>query len=105
MTARGSRDHPVATTPETVPSGCQWFTDPDGTLCLAPSCMARIQDPDAECLCDTLTARYDRLARKMQELQERQAYADTWWRSLREALDAHPDGRAILADAGKRAGR
>ncbi|MFJ8870766.1 hypothetical protein ACIRD6_34085 [Streptomyces sp. NPDC102473] len=67
--------------------------------------MARIQNPDAECLCDTLTARYDRLARKMKELQVRQAYADAWWRCLREAIDAHPEGRAILADAGKRAGR
>ncbi|WP_329046651.1 hypothetical protein [Streptomyces sp. NBC_01422] len=105
MTVPGTRDQPVATTPETLPSGCFWFTDPDGTLCLAPACMARIQDPDAECLCDTLTARYDRLARQMRELKKRQQYADTWWHSLRDAVDAHPDRQAIRSDALRRSGR
>lgn len=103
--APGTRDNPVTTTPESVPSGCFWFMDPDGTLCLAPGCMARIQDPDAECLCDSLTARYGRLVQKLRDLQERQQYANTWWHALRAAVAAHPDGRAILADTQHRAGR
>ncbi|GAA1317477.1 hypothetical protein GCM10009647_047330 [Streptomyces sanglieri] len=105
MTASGTRDNPVTTTPDSVPSGCFWFVDPDGTLCLAPGCMARIQDPDAECLCDSLTTRYGRLAQKLRDLQERQQYADTWWHALRAAVEAHPAGRAILADTQRRTGR
>ncbi|MGW4179623.1 hypothetical protein [Streptomyces rubiginosohelvolus] len=54
----GMRDNPV---PAALPRGCYWFTDPDGVLCLSPGCMARIQYPDAQCLCGTLTARLDRL--------------------------------------------
>ncbi|MFG3532771.1 hypothetical protein ACGF8B_39595 [Streptomyces sp. NPDC047917] len=104
-TGPGTRDDPVVTTPDTVPSGCFWFLDPDGTLCLAPGCMARIQDPDAECLCDTLTARHNRLKQRMRELKDRQKYADTWWHALRAAVEAHPDKKAILADVSRRTGR
>ncbi|MER6103691.1 hypothetical protein ABT115_15540 [Streptomyces sp. NPDC001832] len=104
-TGTGTRDNPAATTPDTIPTGCFWFLDPDGTLCLAPGCMARIQDPAAECLCDTLTTRHDRLKQRMRELKERQKYADTWWHALRAAVDAHPDRQAILADTQRRADR
>ncbi|HBF79348.1 MAG TPA: hypothetical protein DD420_05250 [Streptomyces sp.] len=105
MTEPGTRNNPLPTTPDTIPTSCFWFLDPDGTLCLAPACMARIQDPDAECLCDTLTARHTRLKQRMRELKDRQGYADTWWRALRAAVDAHPDKRTILADAQRRTGR
>lgn len=101
----GTRDNPVATTLDTLPTGCFWFLDPDGTLCLAPACMARIQNPDAECLCDTLTARHTRLKQRLWELKKRQRYADTWWHALRAAVDAHPDKQAILADTQRRTGR
>ncbi|MFE7046393.1 hypothetical protein ACFU9X_45630 [Streptomyces atratus] len=101
----GTRDNPVETAPDTLPRGCFWFTDPDGTLCLAPGCMSRIQDPDAECLCDSLTARYGRLVQKLRDLEERQQYADTWWHALRAAVAAHPDRQAILADTQRGTGR
>ncbi|MFS0696702.1 hypothetical protein [Streptomyces nitrosporeus] len=104
-TPTGTHEEPIATTPDTLPSRCIWFTAPDGTLCLAPSCMARIQDPDAECLCDTLTARHTRLKQRMRELKERHRYADTWWHALRAAVDAHPDKQTILADTQRRFGR
>lgn len=105
MNATGSRDNPVVTTPDTVPTGCFWFLDPDGTLCLAPGCMARIQDPEAQCLCNTLTAQHDRLKRRMRELKDRHKHADTWWHALRAAVDAHPDQRSILTDTQRRFGR
>ncbi|MEV0888853.1 hypothetical protein AB0J03_34260 [Streptomyces microflavus] len=44
--------------------------------------MARIQDPDAQCLCDTLTARLDLLTGKLRDLEERQRYANVWWHAL-----------------------
>ncbi|MFF0198818.1 hypothetical protein ACFYT5_38535 [Streptomyces anulatus] len=74
----GTRENLAVTTPDTVPRGCQWFTDPDGALCLSPDCMARIQDPDAPCLCDTLAARLDQLTETLrdQEEQRRAAVAD-----------------------------
>ncbi|MGY3676938.1 hypothetical protein ACVWXU_000561 [Streptomyces sp. TE33382] len=82
MTTPGTRDNPAATTSDTVPPGCLWYTDPDGTLCLAPACMARIQNPDAECLCDTLTARYHRTRRGTARTEEEPA--------VREHLAAPP---------------
>lgn len=103
--ALGDREAPTSTTPEDVPAGCYWFTDPDGTLCLLPGCMARIQDPDAECTCDKLAARLARAERRLQEMREREQYASTWWTALRQAVEARPDRADILADAHKRAGR
>ncbi|WEH43965.1 hypothetical protein [Streptomyces sp. AM 2-1-1] len=100
---RGTRTNPTPITPDTVPRGCFWFTDPDGTLCLAPSCMARIQDPDAECLCDTLTAHHRRARQQLRDLIRRDRYARTWWRALRAVVDEHPDRAALLAAARDRA--
>ncbi|WP_030853964.1 hypothetical protein [Streptomyces griseus] len=95
--AAGSPDNPVTTTVETVPPvGCFWFLDPDGTLCLAPGCTARIQDPDAQCLCDTLAARLDHLTEKLRALQARQETADQWWHALSDVVNEHPDGQTIL---------
>lgn len=101
----GARDNPVLTTPDTLPRGCFWFTDPDGTLCLAPGCMARIQDPAAQCLCDTLTARLDRLTAKLRDLEERQRYANVWWHALSSAVRDRPDRQAIVTEAHTRTGR
>ncbi|MFD3851410.1 hypothetical protein ACFWVB_36855 [Streptomyces microflavus] len=103
--AAGTRDNPLPTTPDTVPAGCSWFTDPDGALCLSPGCMARIQDPEAQCLCDTLTARLDLLTEKLRELEERQRYADIWWHTLTAVVLEHPDGRAIRNETCTRTGR
>lgn len=100
---RGTRTNPIQTTPDSVPTGCFWFTDPDGVLCLAPSCMARIQDPDAECLCDTLTAHQRRARQQLRDLKRRERYATRWWRALRATVDAHPDRAAIIATARDRA--
>ncbi|MFD5342982.1 hypothetical protein ACFWJY_04240 [Streptomyces anulatus] len=100
----GTRENPAVTTPDTVPRGCQWFTDPDGTLCLSPGCMARIQDPDAQCLCDSLAARLDQLTEKLRDLEERQRYADVWWHALSSVVRDHPDKRAILAETRARTG-
>lgn len=99
-----TRENPAPTTPDTVPAGCQWFTDPDGALCLAPGCMARIQDPEAQCLCDTLAARLDRLTETLRDLEERQRYADVWWHALSSVVRDHPDERAILAETRVRTG-
>jgi hypothetical protein len=103
--ALGDREVPTPTTPRTVPAGCYWWTDPDGELCLLPGCMARIQDPDAECTCNKLAARLARTERRLQEMRERERYATAWWTALREAVEAHPDRAGILADAHRRAGR
>ncbi|MGW2841827.1 hypothetical protein ACWCWD_29080 [Streptomyces sp. NPDC001493] len=102
---RGTRTNPVTTTPDTVPTGCFWFTDPDGVLCLAPACMARIQDPDAECLCDTLTAHYRRARQQLRDLIRRDRYARTWWNALHAVVDEHPDRAALLGAARDRAHR
>ncbi|MEV2262727.1 MULTISPECIES: hypothetical protein [Streptomyces] len=99
-----TRENPAPTTPDTVPAGCQWFTDPDGALCLAPGCMARIQDPDAQCLCDSLAARLDQLTEKLRDLEERQRYADVWWHALSSVVRDHPDKRAILTETRARTG-
>lgn len=101
--ALGDPDTPAA--PDTIPAGCYWWTDPNGALCLLPGCMARVQDPDAECTCDTLGARLAKRERSLHALRAQQAHADTWWRALRAAVEAHPDRAAILADAHRRAGR
>ncbi|MFF7365416.1 hypothetical protein [Streptomyces sp. NPDC008125] len=101
---RGTRTNPLPTTPDTVPTSCFWFTD-DGTLCLAPSSMARIQDPDAECLCDTLTAHHRRARQQLRDIRRRDRYARTWWRALRAVVDEHPDRAAILGAATDRAHR
>ncbi|MEU6054182.1 hypothetical protein ABZ829_27650 [Streptomyces xanthochromogenes] len=103
--AFGDRDNPVTVTPDTVPAGCYWWTDPDGALCLMPGCMARVQDPDAECTCDKLGARLRRLEEKRREQAEAERYARTWWDALTEAVRAHPQARQILADAHTYAGR
>lgn len=103
--ALGDREAPVSTTPDSVPSGCCWYTDPDGDLCLLPGCMARIQDPEAECTCETLAARLARSERRLQEIREKERYAGVWWTALREAVDARPDQAEILADAHRRTGR
>lgn len=105
QTALGGPDAPVPTTPDTIPAGCYWWTDPDGDLCLLPGCAARVQDPDAECHCDTLGRRLHCTERELSALRTQQAYADTWWHALRAAVDAHPDAAAILADTRRRAGR
>lgn len=89
----------------TLPSGCYWSTDPDDGLLLIPGCMARVQDPDAECTCATLAARLARVEEQLQEEQERAAYARQWYAAVTEALDAHPAGAEIRADAHRRAGR
>lgn len=103
--ALGDREAPEVTTPDSVPAGCYWWTDPDGELCLLPGCMARIQDPDADCTCDKLAARLARAEQRMAEMREREKYAVTWWTALREAVEARPDRAEILADAHRRAGR
>lgn len=103
--AFGDRNAPASTKPDTVPAGCYWWTDPDGGLCLMPGCMARIQDPDAECLCDKLASRLARSEKRMQEMREREQYANTWWAALRAAVDAHPGSAEILAETRRRTGR
>lgn len=55
--ALGDRDAPLAVDSSGVPSSCYWFTDPDDALCLMPGCMARVQDPEAECTCAKDSAR------------------------------------------------
>lgn len=105
QSALGDGDTPVATTPDTVPAGCYWWTDPDGALCLMPGCMARVQDPEAECTCDKLGARLARTEQKLRERQTAETYARTWWDSLTEAVRAHPAANEILADARRRASR
>ena len=105
QTALGDQDTPTTTTPDTVPAGCYWWSDPDGGLCLMPGCMARVQDPDAECTCDKLATRLAKVERQLRDMQERQRYADTWWHALRAAVDAHPDSAALITDTRRRAGR
>lgn len=102
QTALGDQQAPTSSSPDTVPAGCYWWTDPDGDLCLLPGCMARIQDPGAECTCDKLGTRLARVERQLREAQERQRYADRWYSALAEALDAHPAGRELRADARRR---
>ncbi|MER8197698.1 diguanylate cyclase [Streptomyces microflavus] len=92
MTGTGARGNPVLITPDTVPAGCFWFTAPDGALCLAPGCMAQIQDPDAQCLCNTLTARLDLLAEKLRDLEERQRYTNVWWHAWAPSYATTPTG-------------
>lgn len=103
--AFGDAAAPVASTPDTVPAGCYWWTDPDGDLCLMPGCMARVQDPEAECCCDKLARRQQKAEEALRADRGRQAYADTWWQALSAAVKDHPDANAILADARRRAGR
>lgn len=103
--ALGDRDTPLAVDSSGVPSSCYWFTDPDGALCLMPGCMARVQDPEAECTCAKDGARLRRTEQKLKELRERERYAATWWDALSEAVRDHPDAARILADARHRAGR
>jgi hypothetical protein len=103
--ALGDRDNPVPVTTDTVPAGCYWWTDPDGDLCLMPGCMARVQDPNAECTCDKLGARLHRLEEKMRTQEKADRYARAWWDALTEAVRAHPQARQILADAHTYAGR
>lgn len=105
QSALGDREHPAPSTPDTIPAGCYWWTDPDGALCLLPGCAARVQDPDAECTCDSLATRLARTERTLRDERERQLHADTWWHALRAAVDAHPDAALIVADARRRAGR
>ena len=105
QTALGDRDAPATTTPDTVPAGCYWWTDPAGDLCLLPGCMARTQDPEAECACETLGSRLARTERQLRDAQAAQRYADVWWQALRAAVDAHPGAAAIVADAHRRAAR
>lgn len=103
--AFGDTETPIPLTPDSIPAGCYWWTDPDGVLCLLPGCMARVQDPEAECTCDTLAGRLARAERKLREHVEREQYAAVWWSALREAVEAAPNGREIVADARRRAGR
>lgn len=105
QSALGDHDAPVPATPDTVPAGCYWWTDPDGDLCLMPGCMARVQDPGAECTCDKLGARLARVEEKLRERQVAETYARTWWDALTEAVRAHPGANMILTDARRRAGR
>ncbi|MFD4224725.1 hypothetical protein [Streptomyces griseus] len=102
----GTRENPLVTTLDTqLPVVCFWFLDPDGTLCLAPGCTARIQDPEAQCLCDTLAARLDRLTARLQDLQERQDTENVWWHALSDVVRDHPDGQTILTATRNRTGR
>ncbi|MFH8295112.1 hypothetical protein [Streptomyces sp. NPDC018059] len=101
--ALGDRDASVAATPDTVPAGCYWWTDPDGDLCLMPGCMARVQDPEADCTCDKLARRQRKAEEALRADRERQRYADTWWQALSAAVKDHPDAASILADAHQRA--
>jgi hypothetical protein len=94
-----------AHTPDTVPGSCYWVTDPDGGLMLIPGCMARVQDPDAECTCATLAARLARVEEQLREEREKAAYAREWYAAVNAALDEHPVGREIRTDAHRRAGR
>lgn len=103
--ALGDRDAPAAVTPDTIPAGCYWWTDPDGDLCLMPGCMARVQDPEAECTCDKLGARLARVEEKLRDREAADRYAHTWWGALTEAVRAHAEANQILADAHRRAGR
>ncbi|MEU3399430.1 hypothetical protein [Streptomyces filamentosus] len=105
QSALGDHDTPMAVTPDTVPAGCYWWTDPDGSLCLMPGCMARVQNPDAECTCDKLGARLARAEKKLHERTAAERYARTWWDALTEAVRAHPAANEILSDAHRRAGR
>ncbi|GAA1110929.1 hypothetical protein [Streptomyces javensis] len=105
QSALGDRAAPVAVTPDTVPAGCYWWTDPDGDLCLMPGCMARVQDPEAECTCDKLGARLARAEEKLRTKEAAEQYAGTWWDALTEAVRAHPNANQILADAHRRTGR
>ncbi|MDJ0466129.1 hypothetical protein [Streptomyces sp. H27-C3] len=105
QTAFGDATAPVATIPDTVPAGCYWWTDPDGDLCLMPGCMARVQDPEAECNCDKLARRQQKAEEVLRADRGRQAYADIWWQALSTAVKDHPDANAILADARRHAGR
>ncbi|WP_097892825.1 hypothetical protein [Streptomyces sp. st170] len=104
-TGTGTRDNPVPVTPNTLPRECYWFTDPDGALCLSPGCMARIQDPHAQCLCGTLTARLDRITGRLRDLEERHRYANVWWQALSSVVRDHPDGQAIITETRARTGR
>lgn len=88
--------------PGTIPDGCYWWPDPDGNLCLLPGCMARAQDPDADCTCDTLDSRLTAATEELHELREQQRHATRWAASILEALEAHPAGREIRADAQRR---
>ncbi len=103
--ALGDAANPIPTTPETVPAGCYWWTDPAGDLNLMPGCMARVQDPEAECTCDKLGLRLRRAEEKLRARAEADKYASTWWDALTEAVRAHPAAAEILADARRRAGR
>ncbi|MGW1666509.1 hypothetical protein [Streptomyces microflavus] len=67
--------------------------------------MARIHAPEAQCLCDTLTARLGLLTEKLRDLEERQRYEDTWWHTLTAGVRDHPDGRAIHNEPPTRTGR
>lgn len=102
QTALGDHDNPTPHTPDAIPAGCYWWTDPDGALCLLPGCWSRVADPDAECTCATLAARLAATERTLHELRRRQEYADRWHTALAEALDAHPAGRDIRTDAAAR---
>ncbi|MFF4409749.1 hypothetical protein [Streptomyces sp. NPDC001404] len=105
QTALGDRDAPIPTTPDIIPAGCYWWTDPNGDLCLMPGCWARVHEPDAECICDKLGQRLRALEEKLRHQELRERSAATWWAALREAVGAHPDAAAILADTRRRAGR
>ncbi|MFJ6215046.1 hypothetical protein ACIQGZ_17175 [Streptomyces sp. NPDC092296] len=101
----GDAEAPIPAAPDTIPASCYWWTDPDGGLCLLPGCMARVQDPDAECTCDSLAARLAKTQEQLREMEEQQRYAEVWWFALREAVGASPCAAEILADAHRRAGR
>jgi hypothetical protein len=105
QTALGDRETPLPTTPDTIPAGCYWWTDPDGDPNLMPGCMARVQDPDAECTCDKLGSRLRRAEEKLRARRNAETYASAWWDALTEAVRAHPAAAEILADARRRAGR
>ncbi|WP_239502175.1 hypothetical protein [Streptomyces qinglanensis] len=61
--------------------------------------MARSQDPEADCTCDTLGARLERAERKLRDERAERQYAEGWYQALHAALDAHPAGPDIRADA------
>jgi hypothetical protein len=105
MRKPGDREAPIAVPAEQIPQTCYWWTDPDGSLCLLPGCLARINDPDAACTCTTLASRLDRAEARLAEAAERERYANTWWAALMAAVDAHPARDEILSDARRRAGR
>ena len=101
--ALGDRDNPMPATSGTAPAVCCWWTDPDGDLVLIPGCMARVNDPDAGCTCDTLAPRLERAEAELRTLRRHHEGLRDWLTAVTTAVGAHPDGVQIMAAAARRA--